>query len=522
MIERIVSVIKNINKFCTHNKLFFKDFKNNTYTNIILIEVNLLRDCHITNSYIANILSKIFQAQIYGYTLKFNNFFNFFAYKLKKFLNIDYFKIYKSFNIVKFIYYKKNFFYLANLANKIFDKIKKKEDIFNIKIYSVLVGDLIYDGYLRKYNYATIDIKNKNFKYYLLNFVQIFDYWHNFIRSNPVKAIIVSDTAYEMGIFSKIAFHLNIPVFVSNPLRILRLSKQNPNLFEMKYYKRDFNKYKEREKKYITKIGKKYVKKRFLGEKTIEHVVSNLPKINLFTKSENVQKKILSNLNKTKCLIAAHHFSDAPNAWGRLLFSDFFDWLEFVGKGSKNLGYEFYLRFHPLDESSNRKFADYFVKKYNFKLIPSHISHTQLIKEGIDLVLTGFGTIGFEYAYHKIPVINASLNNPHICYNFNIHPKNKKEYMHALRNFKNYKLNFDKTQLYQYYYMRYLNTFRLYENIEFGYEALTDQSANSYNNWINNFDINIHNNLLEDIQKFISSKKYKFKNELFRDKKKYN
>ena len=64
MIGKIKTAVKNINKFCIHNKLFFKDFKNNTNTNIILIEVNLSRGCHITNSYIANILSKIFQAQI--------------------------------------------------------------------------------------------------------------------------------------------------------------------------------------------------------------------------------------------------------------------------------------------------------------------------------------------------------------------------------------------------------------------------------------------------------------------------
>ena len=514
MIEKIKNVIKNINKFCIHNKLIFKDFKKHSNPNIILIEVNLLRDCHITNSYIANILSKIFEAQIYGYTIKFYSFLNLLIYKLKKILNIDYFKIYRSFNVVKFIYFKKKFFISANLANIIFDKIRKKEDIYKIKIYSVNVGDLIYDGYLRKYNYPTIDIKNKNFKNYLLEFIQVFCYWHNFIISNPIKAIIVSDTVYEFGIFSKIAFHLNIPVFTSTPLRIIRLTKKNPNLFEMKYYKRDFNKYTSREKKYVTKMGEKYVKERFSGKRTLENIVSNLPKINLFAKSEESAHKVLFNSNKTKCLIAAHHFSDAPNAWGRMLFSDFFDWVEFVGKESKNLGYEFYLRFHPLDELSNRKFANYFVKKYNFKLIPSYIPHTQLIKEGIDLVLTGFGTIGFEYAYHKIPVINASLNNPHICYNFNIHPKTIKEYKHALRYFRNYKLNYDKTKLYQYYFMRYLDTFRLYKDIESGYEAFTDQSTNAYINWINNFNIKDHNCLLEDIEKFIKSKKYKFKNEL--------
>lgn len=64
--------------------------------------------------------------------------------------------------------------------------------------------------------------------------------------------------------------------------------------------------------------------------------------------------------------------------------------------------------------------------------------------------------------------------------------------------------------------MRYLNSFRLYEDIEFGYEALTDQSTNNYINWINNFNENDHNRLLKDIKKFILSKKYKFKRDATR------
>ena len=43
-------------------------------------------------------------------------------------------------------------------------------------------------------------------------------------------------------------------------------------------------------------------------------------------------------------------------------------------------------------------------------------------------MLTVFGTIGFEYAYYSIPVINASLNNPHIDFDFNHNPKTITDY----------------------------------------------------------------------------------------------
>ena len=51
------------------------------------------------------------------------------------------------------------------------------------------------------------------------------------------------------------------------------------------------------------------------------------------------------------------------------------------------------------------------------------ISHNQLIKEGIDAVITCHGSIGAEYPFFNKLVLNASTSNPHINYNFNIHPK---------------------------------------------------------------------------------------------------
>ena len=39
------------------------------------------------------------------------------------------------------------------------------------------------------------------------------------------------------------------------------------------------------------------------------------------------------------------------------------------------------------------------------------------------MFLLCYGTVGYEYAYHGLTVINASKTNPHIQYKFNLHPK---------------------------------------------------------------------------------------------------
>ena len=100
------------------------------------------------------------------------------------------------------------------------------------------------------------------------------------------------------------------------------------------------------------------------------------------------------------------------------------------------------------------------IKKYpRIKLLPNEYSHKQIIKEKIDFVLTCYGSVGVEYPYFNIPVINASINNPHINYNFNFNPKSKKSYKVMLKNLNNIKnRKYSKKEIYEYYFMRNIFT----------------------------------------------------------------
>ena len=55
-------------------------------------------------------------------------------------------------------------------------------------------------------------------------------------------------------------------------------------------------------------------------------------------------------------------------------------------------------------------------------------------------MLTSHGSVGLEYAHFKIPVINATNNNPHINYNFNINPRDIKHYKYILNHLYKYKI----------------------------------------------------------------------------------
>ena len=92
----------------------------------------------------------------------------------------------------------------------------------------------------------------------------------------------------------------------------------------------------------------------------------------------------------------------------------------------------------------------------NFELLPPELSHNQIVSEGIDLVLTVYGTIATEYPLFGIQVMNASAFNPHAAYDFSFTPRNREEYEFYLKNLDAIPPVRNQEKIYEYYFMRHL------------------------------------------------------------------
>ena len=130
----------NIKKFNNHNK---KEKK-------ILLEFFPSWSSQITFSYLTNVLAKKYDAEIITYLPEDKSFIKKNLYKLFFKFNFFYFKIMKSYGVNKILFPK-----IINFNNKKYKidklyKLKNKQNILDIKINGVLIGDLIYDGYLKK------------------------------------------------------------------------------------------------------------------------------------------------------------------------------------------------------------------------------------------------------------------------------------------------------------------------------------------------------------------------------------
>jgi hypothetical protein len=504
-------------KFIKHNKKVFKKRFNKT-ENVILIENYNYLPSILAFSYFSNVLADIYKAKLIVYNPNFFNFKTLIKFILKvPFINN--YTIFRSFNIIDYLIPKKDNtsylveeLYLKNLKN-----LRNTKDILKLKFLNIKVGDLIYDEYLRKYNLHTIDPGSKEFQRHFYSMTQLFVFWYNYFDNNKVKAVIASHTVYAIGLMPRIAIYKNIKAYNMGISYAYSLSKKNYlRLSGFENYKKDFLKIKKLIKKDLIKISENHLNKRIFGKDSVSHNIT----YNLSFSPFKINKLPNKNFKpKEKILIASHCFTDAVHAYGNALFPDYYEWLNYLGKLSNKMDYEWIIKIHPSQYDRNLKQMNNILRKFKkFSLVEKNKSHNDIISENkILYVLTVYGSIGHEYPLFGIPVINASVNNPHQAYKFNYNPSSIKEYGHLIMNFKKYKkykkydLNKNKKEIFEYYYTRFLSDYYLMKNLKTTMNKLKKNYKSSliYREWLKQFNLKLHQKRLCDYKKFIQSNKFR-------------
>ena len=495
----------------------FRDNKLEEKKNIILTELFPFYPTHINFLYFAIFLSRKHNAKIVSF---YPHPYQFFVKIIKYIILIPHKMIHKSYGSDELLFY--NFSYkqenkIKIYAEKKFDKIKSKKELLFFKIDKVRIGDLIYDDYLTKYKKPTIELSSSNLKKHFVKGVLLFFYWNNYFKKNKVKSVIASHPTYYTAMSTRIGLSRNIECFQVNPTQSIRLDKKNYlKNFECFFFKNQLNKYDENLKKKYYKESEKLLKYRFEGNETIDKLI-NAPAKHMFQKG--VKTKNNKNSKKTKVLVALHSFDDSPHCFGDLIFDDFYDWLDFLGQKTNQYNYEWLLKIHPSMYKGNIKTIEYFVKKYpKFKLLPIDTTHTQIFSTGVNCVLTAYGSIGFEYAYYGVPVINCCECYPGVAYSFNLNAKNKKQYNKLISSIPKLKLNINKKEIIEYYFMRYLDNFLIWKNFENIWQDLQKYNLGKvsghndpliFKYWLEQLDSKRNSYLFKSIDRFYKSKDFK-------------
>ena len=474
MLNFLITEIKLL-RVCFLLKKKISSFKSSKNEPIILFEFNNYAAAQIGGYYFISNLLKIknFDIKCFynGYAIKspfIRSFSNSLKWTFKKFFSLGFIKVYKKIYGISNMVTPSIEYSDTSLTNKIYRNLKKKinskEDVLKIRVNNILVGDLIYDTYIKRYAKPTIDIDNKKFHLLLKECVGLTLYWHDYFQNNKVEYIIGTHGVYSYAIPFRVGLKFKARGFLVN----LHGIKEVKNNF---LYEHDLHRTKKKLLDNFTKIEKiqNYKKSKKILEKTISGSEikdkDSTLEISAFSNKKYKIRQIKQS-NKLKILISPHDFYDAAHGYGEhKLFTDYYEWLKYTFKISQDTDYEWYLKTHPdlkghfgLQQRNTRKIINEMLENHKkIKILPPNYSHKQIISEGIDFVITCHGSIAYEYSLNNIPAIIASKCNPYEEFKFTINPKNKKDYKKKIMNLSKIKKTFkiNKINIYDWYVLKF-------------------------------------------------------------------
>ena len=431
------------------------------------------------------------------------------------------FSIYKSFGVNYVLNNKTTNRHLINLTKNIYKKIikiKSKNYFLKFKYKKILIGDLIYDSYLRFKVRHTADIRSREFQEFIYKQILIFAYWINIFKKNKISAVVLSHEVYSLAFPLRVAASHNIPTYIPTLTSINLFNNKRYYALDSKAYNQNFLNLKKKQKKNFLNFSKIKIKEKFNSK---SEFYDEFGKIDELSKSITKNKFIFRNKNnsenyflmnkKKNIVIYAHCFYDAPHVV-KHMFEDFYDWLDFLGKVSQQTDYNWYIKPHPhtLSPKLSKVVFDNLLKKYpKFNILDNNVTTGEILIFS-DLILTIYGSAAFEFAYFKKKVVLGSSFSHYKNYNFCLQPKNKKEYIHLIKNFANINIKFDRKEIYQFYLNSVLSFFNPFDILsERKNLKMNFFKTRIFKSLLDNFDERKHLLFLNSCDNFVKFKKFR-------------
>lgn len=398
------------------------------------------------------------------------------------------------------------------IAQAWFARIDSLSDIERLVEEYAVLGDLIYDDYLSVYRKTEIIWDSEDFFLHLLDFSRMYVYFRDLLLSRPFGAVIVSQTVYRNAIPSRVAIAMGIPAFMIDHEVAYRLSADRMlrDLESLDFPGR-FQTFTPSFQQFAIEEARRELDARWAGDS-----MTGLEYMQESAFGAIKPNQILRQSSRPKVLIAPHDFFDSPHCYGLHAFPDFTQWLNFLAQFARTTDYDWYLKTHTLlPEYSQNIIDEYCRANPHITAIPSDTSHRQLLAEGIDVVLTLYGTIAAEYAFKGKLAISASLNNPHSVYSFSLNARDDGQLAHWLSNLEgilsDWKVNLSKVL--EYFFMANLERERswLFGNMNVLHHYLGPEihKPEFYEVWSQTWTLEDHLDAVDRMQTFMSGSDYK-------------
>jgi hypothetical protein len=318
---------------------------------------------------------------------------------------------------------------LADLrrARRCWKSLSSRQDLMDLTIDGVPVGDLVNDSYLRFRPAATVDLRSG---YLWIVLWQAFrdarrarDY---FARVQP-KAYLTSYSTYvQHGIAARTALRYGARVFSFGNYQEFskQLSAEDwTHTRESGRYAADFARLPDRADKLA--FSRKALGDRIAG--VIDSATSYM-KQSAYSVSEEQVPDV-----RSAVVIFLHDFFDSPHVYKDMVFPDFWEWVCFTIETLQAAGVDFIIKPHPNQiDLSGGVLATLKGRYPGAKIISSKITNKQLADGGVVCAVTVYGTVAHEMAYLGVPTI-ACARHPHVSFDFCRTARSREEYAAFLR-----------------------------------------------------------------------------------------
>lgn len=376
-IRRVSSLLfvgEQTKKFIMHNRRAWEGWHNNHAGSIILVDLYPVCETIISYSYFLNVLARKHNAKIVCFSGG------------TKIPNRVLHKVYQSFNtsghMITWLNGEQKERTKA-ISREIISGFRTKQDVFDVTVFDIWIGNDIYETYLSKYNKPTVYLDDPNLFKLVEEGIGLVIFWQDIFARNKVAAVAVSHDVYlGMDVVCKIAYQAKVPVYLPNARGISLVDKPFSIYTYFPDYKKMFKNLSVEEQEKGKALAKEQLERRFSGEVGVDMPYAE--KSAYTPVSNDIQ--VLKESDRIKVLICTHCFYDNPHGYAKMLFLDFYEWLLFLGKISEKTNYDWYLKMHPDPRPGTLETIKEILEKFTrIKYIPHDTSHHQLVKEGLTL-----------------------------------------------------------------------------------------------------------------------------------------
>lgn len=348
-----------------------------------------------------------------------------------------------------------------------FDPVRDKEALLDLELSGLPVGVLIYDTYLRDHLAATADFSDPRLRKCAEEAAVITFMTEDYFDRHDVLAVFPDHMVYnKSGIVAQLAWNRGVPVFMPRlhePFYLYHLPEKKEGKVALQVpYHHPLDRYPE----YFAELppARQFAARKGARE-ALAAQLSGQRKDLIFggfsAYGSASGERVFEPNDKAKVLVMLHDFCDAPHVFGKWLFADFYEWIHHLLQEASKTDFQWAVKPHPnLRHWSNSpmgranlRVIDELKAAYpHVRFLDPETSNLQLVEEGLNAMFTVYGTAGHEFAYLGVPVVNAGAN-PHMSYDFNLHPKSVVEYDECIRHADRLEVAMDKSKIEELYYM---------------------------------------------------------------------